>query len=358
MAWGGKVVGAGMGAVLGGPVGAAVGAGLGAVWDGIFEDDGPSVELQRVQYDTVVTSHGAGVRWVISFSSDAPIPDDCLLVVRMKRKGKYVRSKLEEYSDNDGDLAAAGPVEFEPGRTAGAGIALLPTRAFATWPRDVEVEATLVTQDGANLAQGSAEFSWPSRSDFEDGSLLGALVHACIGLVCSDGALERSEVRYLREFMRVEFELLPSGDQALKDLMKRARDRPASPADAAELMRLHMTDGLAEPVLNMLYAIADADGHVSRLEEAWISSFCVELGISLQDRATAKQAHAADLEGYRKLLDVEPGASKAEIKRAYRRQAADYHPDKVANLPSGFQEFATERMRQLNEAYTILSNHA
>jgi hypothetical protein len=54
------------------------------------------------------------------------------------------------------------------------------------------------------------------------------------------------------------------------------------------------------------------------------------------------------------LLGVEPTADGEEIKRAFRREIARYHPDKVQHLGQEFQEIASERAAALTEAYRVL----
>lgn len=56
------------------------------------------------------------------------------------------------------------------------------------------------------------------------------------------------------------------------------------------------------------------------------------------------------------LLGVDPSAPPDEIKRAFRREVARYHPDKVQHLGSEFQEIATGRAAALTEAYRVLMN--
>src|SRR3989338_1224179 len=51
---------------------------------------------------------------------------------------------------------------------------------------------------------------------------------------------------------------------------------------------------------------------------------------------------------YYKILGVEKGANEEEIKKAYRKLAHKYHPDK-----SGGDE---SRFKEINEAYQILSS--
>ena len=52
------------------------------------------------------------------------------------------------------------------------------------------------------------------------------------------------------------------------------------------------------------------------------------------------------------VLGVSPGASDDEIKAAYRKLAKKYHPD----LNNGSAE-AEARMKEVNEAYTLLIKH-
>jgi DnaJ like chaperone protein len=55
------------------------------------------------------------------------------------------------------------------------------------------------------------------------------------------------------------------------------------------------------------------------------------------------------------VLGLSPGASREEIKAAYRRLAAKYHPDKVAHLGEEFREIAEQRFKEIQEAYQRLN---
>ena len=55
-------------------------------------------------------------------------------------------------------------------------------------------------------------------------------------------------------------------------------------------------------------------------------------------------------------LGLTSKASDAEVKKAYRKLAREYHPDVVANKGMGedFQKFAAEKMRAVNSAYDAI----
>src|SRR5207247_9957550 len=66
------------------------------------------------------------------------------------------------------------------------------------------------------------------------------------------------------------------------------------------------------------------------------------------------QEIVAALKDYYQLLEIAPGATADEVKRAFRQQIARYHPDKVQHLGKEFQAMAADRAAELTEAYRIL----
>jgi DnaJ like chaperone protein len=52
-----------------------------------------------------------------------------------------------------------------------------------------------------------------------------------------------------------------------------------------------------------------------------------------------------------KILEIEPTASDEDVKKAYRRMAMKYHPDKVSHLGEDFKKVAQEKFRKVKDAY-------
>ena len=61
-------------------------------------------------------------------------------------------------------------------------------------------------------------------------------------------------------------------------------------------------------------------------------------------------------ETYYSLLSVSETASAADIKAAYLALIREVHPDRLANAPAYWQRQAEEKSKEINEAYTVLSN--
>ncbi len=61
---------------------------------------------------------------------------------------------------------------------------------------------------------------------------------------------------------------------------------------------------------------------------------------------------------YYEVLGLEPSADADAIKKAFRREIARYHPDKVIHLGAEFQEMAATRAAELTVAYKTLTDPA
>ena len=62
------------------------------------------------------------------------------------------------------------------------------------------------------------------------------------------------------------------------------------------------------------------------------------------------------MKDYYEILGVEKNASEEDIKKAYRKLAAKWHPDRWVNASDDEKKTAEEKIKEINEAYSVLSD--
>jgi len=112
-------------------------------------------------------------------------------------------------------------------------------------------------------------------------------------------------------------------------------------------------------LLHFLFGIAKADGQLDENEVRVIFYISRHMGIMEDDiysvlnmfYTSGTGSKADQLEASYKVLGVSPQASDDEVKKAYRKKAVEYHPDKVSHLSEEARNAAKEKFQQLNNAY-------
>ena len=51
------------------------------------------------------------------------------------------------------------------------------------------------------------------------------------------------------------------------------------------------------------------------------------------------------------ILEIDPNSTDDEVKKAYRKMAIKYHPDKVSHLGDELKNIAEEKFKSVNDAY-------
>ena len=59
---------------------------------------------------------------------------------------------------------------------------------------------------------------------------------------------------------------------------------------------------------------------------------------------------------YYEVLGVDKNASEDDIKKAFKKAAMKYHPDRFANASDAEKKDAEEKFKEINEAYQVLSD--
>ena len=198
-------------------------------------------------------------------------------------------------------------------------------------------------------------------------SIMGALCRA-------DRVVTRDEIAAVEQIFRL---LNLPGEQ--REQAKASFNRGKQPdfdLDAAVDEFARVSRGrrpLVQLFLQLQVMAVAADGRIHTAEHAMLVRIARRLGLGEADvsqleallrAATGGPSAAGAPPSQDRLADayaalgVTPGASAAEIKRAYRKLISQNHPDKLAarGLPESMRPVAEERSRELNSAYDLIKS--
>lgn len=186
--------------------------------------------------------------------------------------------------------------------------------------------------------------------DFEVSLLILASI-----IIKADGKQDKRELDFVREQF-VSMYGKDRANNAFKLFKNISQQKHISKRQVCLQIKQMMDHASRLQLIHFLFGISKADGHVSEVEVKEIYTMSGYLGISNKDFESIKAMFFNSKENAYKILEIDKTASIDEIKKAYRRMAKKYHPDKVIHLGKEHQAGAEEKFRQVQEAYETLQN--
>ncbi|MHA7108562.1 TerB family tellurite resistance protein [Sunxiuqinia elliptica] len=209
------------------------------------------------------------------------------------------------------------------------------------------VGSMMDTNNGQTGPAGSTTTRQPHTTT--TGGYVMSLLVLVAAVMKADGKVLRSELEYVKQFFVRSF-----GSSSAQEAIKMLRDllkQNIPVADVCYQIQKNMDYSSRLQLLHFLFGIAQADGQVAPSELKMIEHMAQNMGISSKDFESIKAMFIANTDAAYKILEVDANATDEEIKKAYRKMAMKYHPDKVSYLGEDFQNAAKEKFQKVNEAY-------
>ena len=166
----------------------------------------------------------------------------------------------------------------------------------------------------------------------------------------ADGTVKRVELDYVKSFFNAQFgnQFTTQHLQVLKHFLD-SGNIPVNEICADIRSRVPLE--IRIQLVHYLFSIAKSDGHVDDSEVKCIEELANKLGIPALEFDSVKNMFYRNPDSDYKILGVEASASDEEVKKAYRKMAITFHPDKVAQLGPEYEKGAKEKFQQIQDAY-------
>jgi DnaJ like chaperone protein len=196
---------------------------------------------------------------------------------------------------------------------------------------------------------GHRNHPYEEGSPTQSGDFSMSLLVLSAAVMKADGVVKKAELEYVRRFFNTNF----GTDKAkqhmlvLRELLK----KDINIQDVSHQISRYMDYSSRLQLLHYLFGIALSDGHVDSKEIEVIQSISGYLRLSNADYSSVKAMFVKDTDSAYKILEIEPNATNEEVKKAYKKMAVKYHPDKVSHLGEDVRKAAEEKFQNLNAAY-------
>ena len=182
-------------------------------------------------------------------------------------------------------------------------------------------------------------------------SFLMSLLVLSAAVIKADGKTTSQELATLRTFFTRNFG--PQAGNEAEEIVKELVSKDINLYDVCGQIRSYMDYSQRLQLYHYLVSLAACDGLHQR-EVDVLEVIASYIGISkVEVDSIFAQFRPSNDSNYR-ILEIDPSATDDEVKKAYRKMAVKYHPDKVATLGEDVQKAAEEKFKAISQAYEAI----
>ncbi len=215
----------------------------------------------------------------------------------------------------------------------------------------------------AGAAAGHYLFDNNSEIDEETETLIeivSSYCEICYSAAYADHTLTTKEKAHLEKILKdliveVELDDFIDKDEFLEELLD---GNAVSAMESAQYVASLENDDLKNAIKLDILKIIFSNGNIDGNNYQWLDTFIDHSNIENWDELSIYTRDENDQEiakdSFYKELGISKSATKDEIKKAYRKAATLYHPDKINSLPEHIRELTEEKFKLISHAYNML----
>ena len=169
-------------------------------------------------------------------------------------------------------------------------------------------------------------------------------------VIKADGKVDQRELSYVRNHFKNMYGE-ERANNAFKLFKSFIKTNDVSTRQISEQIRKNLTHASRLQLIHFLFGIAKADGAVNEAEVNSIKIIAGYFYINQYDFESIKAMFYDSSDSSYKILEIEKSATNDELKKAYKKMAKKYHPDKLQHLGEEHVKGASEKFKQVQKAY-------
>jgi DnaJ like chaperone protein len=201
-----------------------------------------------------------------------------------------------------------------------------------------------------NVSDGGSDTG--ARYQTRSGDFGVSLLILSASVMKADGKVLKSELAYVKEFFTKQFGAEKTAE--FMRILKGVLEQDVKLKEVCQQIRFNMQHPMRLQMLHFLFGIAQADQNVDEAEVRVIEQIASYLGISRSDFESIKAMFYKSADSAYKILEIQEEATDIEVKKAYRKMAVKYHPDKVSGAGGEVQNAAKDKFLKVQEAYETI----
>ena len=172
-------------------------------------------------------------------------------------------------------------------------------------------------------------------------------------VIKADGKVSQTELDYVRQYFVSSYgrERANAIFRTFNDVVKK---REVNAARICQYLNARTRYESRLQILHFLFGIAQADGHVSDPEVRILENIAGYLRLAQRDFVSIKAMFVKDQDNAYKILEIDKTVPDHEVKKAYRRMAKKYHPDKLMDMDEAYRKGAQQKFQKVQEAYETI----
>ncbi len=173
-------------------------------------------------------------------------------------------------------------------------------------------------------------------------------------VIKADGKVLKSELEYVKKFFTNTFGTKKSNEyfRMFNNLNK--QDYSSKLRQVCLQLNSHINHSSRLEIIHFLFGVSAADNEIHPNEVEQIKRIATYMNINSYDFESIQSmflSKGSNSEKWYTILGISKDATDTEVKKAYRKMAVKFHPDKLIGVSDDIKKLAEEKFLVVKESY-------